>query len=716
MGMQNDSPTGMGMRLIYGDENDRPLILEKGSYVPWASRFLRFLDNKREEGELMRHSIDEGIPNDIYNSVDACKYAQTMWARIKRWMQEVYNTHQYRNGVLPKEISINTKFLNSLQLEWSKYVIMTRQKYILGEAHYDELYDHLSQFKPHVNVSKAKKVARNHDPLALVANPHARSSHSHASPSYSHSPQQYYVTHLSSMIDYEDDYQGEIQRDAGNQVVIKDGRVDIQRKKVGYARNGNRNAGRTNMPQATNAGNDNAFEELNASMIMMARIQPTTLKSDAEPTYDAEFINEVNASQIDHINGLLLKSDHEQRHHETLETIIHTSADVQIDSDIIFDDPNNVQVEDENQRKMNIELKSKKELLQRELETCREQRELEARSLIAGGERASLLEQVASLEGSNTRLRGTVMMKSTRADRFRRCMSFMESELRQADSRASKCKLHHEGPYTVKCGKCSKEHYMNECPKLKNQNRGHKAGKKTDEAREKSYMLGGGDANPGSNVVTGTFLLNNHYASMLFDSGADKSFVSTTFSTLLDKIPDTLDVSYAVELADGSISETNTVLRGCTLGLLGHPFNIDLMPVELGSFDVIIGMDWLANHHAVIVYDEKIMRIPYGDEVLIVQGDSSDKGKKSKFSIISCTKTQEYIKRGCLNFLAQITKKETKDKSEEKRLEDVPIVQEFLEVFPEDFPGLPPMRQVEFQVDLVPGAAPVARAPYRLAS
>nr|GEU67797.1 putative reverse transcriptase domain-containing protein [Tanacetum cinerariifolium] len=147
----------------------------------------------------------------------------------------------------------------------------------------------------------------------------------------------------------------------------------------------------------------------------------------------------------------------------------------------------------------------------------------------------------------------------------------------------------------------------------------------------------------------------------------------------------------------------------------GHPFNIDLMPVELGSFDVIIGMDWLANHHAVIVCNEKIVRIPYGDEVLIVQGDRSDKGKKSKLSIISCAKTQKYIKRGCLIFLARITKKETEDKSKEKRLEDVPIVRDFLKVFPEDLPGFLPMRQVEFQIDLVPGAAPVARAPYRLA-
>ncbi|GJU72350.1 retrotransposon protein, putative, ty3-gypsy subclass [Tanacetum coccineum] len=273
------------------------------------------------------------------------------------------------------------------------------------------------------------------------------------------------------------------------------------------------------------------------------------------------------------------------------------------------------------------------------------------------------------------------------------------------------------GPCTVRCEKCNKVRHLTRDCKLKDQNRGNKAGNKNGvgEARGKAYVLGGGDANLDSNVVMGTFLLNNHYDFILFDSGADRSFVSTTFSTLLDITPDTLDDSYAVKLADERISETNTVLRGCTLGLLGYPFNIDLIPVELRSFDAIIGMDWLANYHAVIIYDEKIVRIPYGDKVLIVQGDRGSRREKSKLSITSCIKTHKYIEKGCLIFLARVTKKETGDKSKEKRLEDVPTVRDFPEVFLDELPGLPPTRQVEFQIDLVPGAAPVARAPYRLA-
>ncbi|GJT80918.1 hypothetical protein Tco_1055260 [Tanacetum coccineum] len=126
-------------------------------------------------------------------------------------------------------------------------------------------------------------------------------------------------------------------------------------------------------------------------------------------------------------------------------------------------------------------------------------------------------------------------------------------------------------------------------------------------------------------------------------------------------------------------------------------------------------MDWLSNYQAVIVRAEKIVHIPWGNETLIIHGDGSNPGNATRLNIISCTKTQKYMEKGFPIFLAHITAKEVEDKSKEKRLEDVQIVQDFPEVFPEDLPGLPPTRQVEFQIDLVPGAAPVARAPYRLA-
>ncbi|GJS57974.1 hypothetical protein Tco_0652758 [Tanacetum coccineum] len=111
----------------------------------------------------------------------------------------------------------------------------------------------------------------------------------------------------------------------------------------------------------------------------------------------------------------------------------------------------------------------------------------------------------------------------------------------------------------------------------------------------------------------------------------------------------------------------------------------------------------------------RIVRIPFENEILIVRGDGSDNEHGSRLSVISCTKTHKYLLKGCHVFLAHVTMKKAEDKSEEKRLEDVPIVRDFPEVFPKDFLGIPPTRQVEFQIDLILGAAPVAQAPYRLA-
>ncbi|GJU83209.1 putative reverse transcriptase domain-containing protein [Tanacetum coccineum] len=220
------------------------------------------------------------------------------------------------------------------------------------------------------------------------------------------------------------------------------------------------------------------------------------------------------------------------------------------------------------------------------------------------------------------------------------------------------------------CFNCNeKGHRKRDCPKLKKNGQG-------GNNHGGAYKLGAMDAQQDVKVVTSTFLLNNRYATALFDSGADKSVVSTNFSTLIDIEPVELDTCYEVELTDGKVVSTNNVLIGCILKLLNHSFPIDLMVIELGSFDIIIGMDWLSRYDAAILCG----------------------GKK-------------YIEKGCELFLAQVTEQESK----EKRLEDVPVIRYFPEVFPKELPRLPPPRQVEFSIDLIPSAAPVERAPYRLA-
>ncbi|GKB24027.1 reverse transcriptase domain-containing protein [Tanacetum coccineum] len=245
-----------------------------------------------------------------------------------------------------------------------------------------------------------------------------------------------------------------------------------------------------------------------------------------------------------------------------------------------------------------------------------------------------------------------------------------------------KCTLHHIGPCTVKCNTCNKVghltknyrnkgpatgsnllpvtvtchacgekgHYANQCRKTTNNN-----------AQGRAYMLRDRNAHQDPNVVTGMFLLNQHLARVLFDSGADKSFVSISLASMLNIPPITIDTFYNIEMADGNLVSTNTVIQGCTLTLLNQPFKIDLMPIKLGSFDVVIGMDWLSKYHARIICDEKVVHIPINGETLIIR----------------------------------VMEK----KSDEKRLEDIPVVREFPEVFPEDLPSLPPVRQIEVLSD-----------------
>ncbi|GJS20183.1 putative reverse transcriptase domain-containing protein [Tanacetum coccineum] len=227
-----------------------------------------------------------------------------------------------------------------------------------------------------------------------------------------------------------------------------------------------------------------------------------------------------------------------------------------------------------------------------------------------------------------------------------------------------KCNFHHDGPYTQKCHKCNKppEHFKRDCPKLKNKDGGNGNAQGWVYTVGNAEKNGNASRNPDSNVVTGTFLLNNRYASILFDTGADRSFISTAFSSLIDIAPTPLENSYDVELADEKIVGIDTIIRE----------------------GVIRDSD----------VKEKLVQIPH------------------------TTKTGYWSKYGMkldLFVVTKISAKKKEDKSEEKQLKDVPIVQDFSEAFLEDLPGLPPARTVEFQIDLIPGAVLVARAPYRLA-
>ncbi|KAJ0870844.1 putative nucleotidyltransferase, Ribonuclease H [Helianthus annuus] len=229
-----------------------------------------------------------------------------------------------------------------------------------------------------------------------------------------------------------------------------------------------------------------------------------------------------------------------------------------------------------------------------------------------------------------------------------------------------------------------------------------------NQARGRVFNIEAREARQDPNVVTGTFPVNQRYASVLFDTGADFSFVSLEFKNMLGLAASKLDIPYSIELANGKLVEANEVIRGCVIELGEREFALDLLPVQLGSFDVVVGMDWLSSNKAKIVCHEKVVRIPTEDgETIVVHGEK----RETPLRIISFLKARKCLQKGCVAFLAHIVDK----KAAEPKIEDIPVVREYPEVFPEDLPGLPPQRQVEFRIDLVPGAAPVAKAPYRLA-
>ncbi|GKA32480.1 putative reverse transcriptase domain-containing protein [Tanacetum coccineum] len=207
----------------------------------------------------------------------------------------------------------------------------------------------------------------------------------------------------------------------------------------------------------------------------------------------------------------------------------------------------------------------------------------------------------------------------------------------------------------------------------------HGCGNQGNQDRGRAFMLGPKEAHQDPNIVTGMFTLNNHFATTLFDSGADYSFVSTTFIPLLGLEPSELGFKYEIEIASRQLVEIDKVIKGCKLEIKGHIFEIDLIPFGNGSFDVIIGMDWLPNYKAKIICHEKVVRIPLSNgKVLRVLGERLEEKARILMSF----------------------------KANERKQEEIVVVRDFPEVFPDDLSRLPPIREIEFRIKLIPGATP----------
>ncbi|RVX22738.1 Retrovirus-related Pol polyprotein from transposon 17.6 [Vitis vinifera] len=266
---------------------------------------------------------------------------------------------------------------------------------------------------------------------------------------------------------------------------------------------------------------------------------------------------------------------------------------------------------------------------------------------------------------------------------------------------------------TGACFGCGKQgHLIRDCP----ENRKFITGKPKEENKEdkqkpkaqgRVFAMTHRDAQATSDVVTCTLRIHTLFARVLIDPGSTHSFVSVSFAGLLGLPVASMDFDLIVATPMGDSVVASRMLRNCIVMIGYREMPVDLVLLDLQDFDVILGMDWLASYHASVDCFEKrvTFSIP-GQPKFSFEGKHVDRPLR----MISALRASSLLKKGCQGFLASVMSNES-----DLKLEDIPIVKEYPDVFPEDLPGLPPEREVEFTIDLVPGTGPMSKAPYRMA-
>ncbi|KAJ9544987.1 hypothetical protein OSB04_024694 [Centaurea solstitialis] len=268
------------------------------------------------------------------------------------------------------------------------------------------------------------------------------------------------------------------------------------------------------------------------------------------------------------------------------------------------------------------------------------------------------------------------------------------------------------------CYQCgSPDHIRTDCPQLKRGGAPMTGGRATEArddrkaaptlAKSRAFRMTAEEAEEAPEVVTGTFLINSIRAKVLFDTGSDYSYATPELLKQCCVNLEPLDHPYEADTANGRVW-VREFAKGCTVELEGCLVPVVLRLIPMESLDVVLGWDWMIRNKVKIDCEQKMVPIKLPDgRTAVVYGAKRNKST----SLISVIKANRCIRKGCVWFMAYVVDSK-KDKLEVK---DVEVVRDYPEVFPEDLVSLPPDREIEFRIDLVPGATPIAKAPYRLA-